>query len=310
MIQNFKKFIIIVSIIPLFCNCTNFEEDDLETNPNLVYKSYYDETKHLYGFINKQGEIIVPPTYTYVGYSSEGLIPVNINGKWGFVNQLGDVVAEANYIYVNGFSEGMASVIINSDYSGGFDKESLKYMNEFIGKWGFIDTGGNIKIGSRFDYAGNFHFGLAPVKINSKWGYINKDGKFAIGPNFFMANDFQENLALVEDSSLGLYGYITTSGEYIISPRYYFAGNFSNGLAPVCESPSHDSWGYIDKNGDYIIKPQFRDAHEFDEYGRAEVVAKCLPTAGCSYTKTNIYLSDYIKKENPLIRFIKKIFSK
>jgi translation initiation factor 6 (eIF-6) len=45
---------------------------------------------------------------------------------------------------------------------------------EINGKYGFIDTKGNLVIPPVYDDAWHFSEGLARVEINGKWGYIDK----------------------------------------------------------------------------------------------------------------------------------------
>lgn len=40
------------------------------------------------------------------------------------------------------------------------------------GKWGYIDTRGNIIIPLQFEEADQFSEGMAAVKVAGKWGYI------------------------------------------------------------------------------------------------------------------------------------------
>lgn len=61
--------------------------------------------------------------YDFVGYFSEGLATVELNGKWGFVDQQGKIVIPLEYDAVWEFRKGIAAVL-------------------FKGKRGFIDVTG------------------------------------------------------------------------------------------------------------------------------------------------------------------------
>ena len=92
----------------------------------------------------------------------------------------------------------------------------------------YIDkTGKTVIDASRYDAAGNFSDGLAPVKVLQQgWGFIDKTGALVIPPQF--------------ESTLG----------------------FKEGLAPVVVD---DKWGFIDRNGTFVIENQFDWVTEFSE---------------------------------------------
>ena len=52
-----------------------------------------DSTTGKWGFIDKQGKIIITPQFDAVGKFSQGLAPVRVgnatNGKWGFISRQG-----------------------------------------------------------------------------------------------------------------------------------------------------------------------------------------------------------------------------
>ena len=63
------------------------------------------------GFINTQGEVVVPCIYDWtVGWFSEGLASVEQNGKRGYINTKGEVVIPCIYDEAEDFSEGFARV--------------------------------------------------------------------------------------------------------------------------------------------------------------------------------------------------------
>ena len=144
---------------------------------------------------------------------------------------------------------------------------------EVNGNWGYINKSGKLVIPAQYDdYAGNFHEGLALVKVsygnwsyinksgkfvipaqvevNGKYGYINRSGKFVIPAQYDLAHNFHEGLAPVEVNNK--WGYINRSGKLVIPAQYDFAGNFHEGLAWV---EVNYKWGYINTSGKWVWKP-------------------------------------------------------
>lgn len=160
--------------------------------------------------------------------------------------------------------------------------DGLWVFEEFGSGYGYMDDDGKIVIEPRFDYAEEFHEGLAIVRIDddeSQYYFINKNGEKAFGAHFSDAKNFSEGLAPVSvgdydesDDDAGEWhytewGYINTNGEMVISPIYDDAEPFSEGMAAV---KKEGLWGFINKAGEMVIKPQFGYACTF-ENGRARV---------------------------------------
>jgi len=122
-------------------------------------------------------------------------------------------------------------------------------------------------INPRYDYAGGFKDGVAPVCIGTgclysdrgeaKWGYVDPSGNEVIPPQFNQAYEFSEGLATV--SVGGKFGYIDHQGRFLINPQFDYAGSFQNGFADVAfkseNSRLADKRGYIDHSGKYLWQP-------------------------------------------------------
>lgn len=91
---------------------------------------------------------------------------------------------------------------------------------------------------------------LFPYIENGKWGYINSIGEVRIPPRYAKAYPFQENVAAVYLDGVG-WGYIDTLGSTVIPAFYSYASNFSEGLAAV--RTCNGDWVYINKKGEVEI---------------------------------------------------------
>jgi hypothetical protein len=89
------------------------------------------ESKQKYGFIDRNGRVVIPVTLTrpcnswgdQFYFRNEGLALTNIGDKWGFIDKTGKVVMQ--FDEAGQFSEGLAAAKVN-------------------GKFGYIDTHGKI----------------------------------------------------------------------------------------------------------------------------------------------------------------------
>ena len=86
------------------------------------------------------------------------------------------------------------------------------------GKWGYIDPTGATKIPFKYDEAGYFHEGLAPVIIGGKCGFINKSGTLVIPLKYDYATSFTDGVAYVELG--GKIGFINKTGVAIVPIKY------------------------------------------------------------------------------------------
>ena len=91
------------------------------------------------------------------------------------------------------------------------------------GLYGYVDDSGKWLIAPRFEYAREFHEGLAAVaEPSGRWGYIRPDGSYAIQPEYRAAYDFRGGLAVVDIGKKA--GVIDTTGALKLKSSYYLAG--------------------------------------------------------------------------------------
>ena len=147
-----------------------------------------------WGFIDKEGQEVIPFKFSNYSMFTEGLAGVNLNGKCGFINKEGQEVIPFEFNDVLPFTEGLAAV-------------------ELDGKWGYINKKGQEVIPFKFYDAQPFFGGLAAVELNGKWGYINKKGQEVIPFKFYDASFFRDGKAEVQIEPNGRWIYIDKSGK-------------------------------------------------------------------------------------------------
>ena len=122
----------------------NFESEeeniDEDNDESISLKTHY-------GFIDKDGNIVIKPQFERAWAFSNGLAQVEVDGKRGFIDKAGNMVIEPRFDYVGAFSDGLAQV-------------------EVDGKRGFIDRNGNMIIEPQFDFACDYSDGLARVIVD------------------------------------------------------------------------------------------------------------------------------------------------
>ena len=192
-----------------------------------------------YGFINKDGEEIIPCKYEDADNFPDGLVKVKSAEGWGFVNENGEEIVPCKYEEVNNFLDG--PFLVQSKYG-----------------WGFVNEDGEEIIPCKYEEADRFSDGLARVQSKKGWGFVNKDGEEIIPCKYKDADAFSDGLARVH-SKEG-WGFINKDGEEIIPCKYKYADAFSDGLARV---QSKEGWGFVNEDGEEIIPCKYEDADDF-----------------------------------------------
>lgn len=222
--------------------------------------------------LNNNGAMIVPKGKFIDAFEfSEGLAGVvNNEYKVGYINKTGKVIIPLKYepaivgeggdgYEVSPFQEGLASVaILKQD----------PYRGE-VSYWGFIDKNGKTIIPFKYNAAGNFGNGIAPVAVMNDsdsgfvWEYIDKTGKTAFKANYDYAGSFSDGLAVASKNEK--YGVIDTKNKVVVPFKYDYIDNFYEGLAAVFQRgkpiPNSDSirgkFGFINKTGKVVIPIQY-----------------------------------------------------
>lgn len=262
------------------------------------------------------------------------LYPVQVDGKWGYINKEGKLVIEPQYAMADDFYNGVAVVQIKMDSDNNEDAEGMNSV-----KYGAINTDGKMVVKPEFSFITKFNEGVAGAIIvdndtydmsyfivdkkgkilyalpsdmeivsmvipagnmptqseglilvrnaNTEiYGFIDRYGKWIIPCRYNEGYNFSDGLALVKDGAD--YKYINKVGKTIIDAgKYKFCGTFSEGLAAVAvqaDEKSAPQYGYIDTKGNIKITPQFTKAYRFSE-GLAKV---------CKGEGINQYVIGYI----------------
>ncbi len=271
-------------------------------------------------------------TRAYNANNNVELYPIKQNGKWGYINKLGQIVIEPKFSMALPFSDGLAfvkttksfnfrvidsngNIVLKLPLEVNIPNKNSGYSEDLApvsvnGKYGFINTNGEVVINFQYDFAEAFSDGLALVKKDGKYGFIDKEGKSVIEPHFVSATAFSEGLAGVYLQKTDKYPlFINKKGEAIfylpnqvtksfikksISENNIFDSSFKNLInnssltstfnavvsfdrlafsEDLVSVRVNNQYGYMNKDGKIEIEPQFAYADAFSE-GFAQVSIK------------------------------------
>jgi len=118
------------------------------------------------GYMDLDGNIAIEPRFDQGGQFSEGLAPVQLEGRWIFIDKSGTTTAQLppDVVFAEPLSDGLALATS--------DSQSPR-------KFGFLDKNGKWAVKPAWHDANPFHDGLAYVGIwkDSIVAYINHTGK-------------------------------------------------------------------------------------------------------------------------------------
>ena len=194
--------------------------------------SVLTEAGERWGFVDKDGEIKIPPRYAGTGFFAGGFCAVvNDAGKWGFINATGDVTIDYKYDNVSPFSGSVAKVYVD-------------------GKWGIIESNGRYLLPLQYENI-DIDKDKFLVSQSAKFGWVDKNGKVVIAPRFDDAFPFNESkLAAVKAGEK--WGYVDDKGDFVIKPQFDFAFGFDGDIAPVRVG---NKIGFTDRTGKLVIEP-------------------------------------------------------
>lgn len=254
---------------------SHFTYDEIKPFSNGLAAVRRDEK---WGFVNMQGEEVIPCIYEVVDDFSENLAGVRTKrGRWGFINKDGQIVIKDKYLDVQPFSEGLAAV-----------------FSAYDNKWGFINKQGHLVIPFEYDAATEFEDGVCVVEVDHKLTLIDKNNNILsaqdeidylarhmnykiTGDNkiisnkriinrskgIYFTNSVGEDGTEFDDLDKahgvvrrrGKYGYINEFKEPLTPIMYDSLTNFIDGVACVSVN---EKWSLIDETGNYITTGIYR----------------------------------------------------
>lgn len=269
------------------------------------------QIKGKWSFYTIEGKKL-PGTYDQVGLFRDGLAPVKIKGRWGYVDKDGKLVIPAQYKEAHSFSEGLAAVKLDKQWSyvkadgtpviagrvkkpGDFhqgvavvddgwlmDKDGRKYAK--LKKYAYVgDFGDNdlalvgVRRASRsfLDYIsigwgwGHGWDGWGVGFPGWGWGYPG----WGYGGYGYHHHHHHHHSGWGWGGGIGIplgaavpanmyRGYINKKGQEVVSPDYHYVSQFYGDYALFAEE---GHWGMVDTKGQVVIPAAYDQLWPFTE---------------------------------------------
>ncbi len=150
--------------------------------------------------------------------------------------------------------------------------DEMEYASEDLvlvkkdGKYGFLDTLGNVAIAIVYDNSSSFNDGVAIVFTDCHTGILSKNGSVIIlSKQYEHVYPFNENRTVVTLN--GLYGIINKTGREIVPLQYRNLEPFSNYRSVFIDTLGLE--GAVDTNGVIAVQPRAVSLGVFNHLGYA-----------------------------------------
>jgi len=233
-----------------------------------------------YGFVNENGQVVIPLMYGWAEHFRDGLAIVGMpneigGGKYGFIDKTGQVIIPLIYDGVNHFWGDDVALVERRDSESGnntfayIDKTGqvvtswVSYRDKLMIKPGAAE-GITLPPKGTYDYQANYYCDdRAIVAKDNMSGFIDKNGTEVIPLIYDVVYDFREGLArVIFWTESKKYGFIDKEGNIIANIEYDGAFDFMNGFARVRKD---GKWGFIDKTGMVVVPLIYDDVQYFQD---------------------------------------------
>mgnify|MGYP003227851675 CR=1 FL=1 len=231
------------------------------------YSIFFRDNK--YGVINKEGEIIVEPTYTNVQIPNPSKPLFICISEYN--QELGEyenkVLNENKEQILTTYDRISAIPVVSTDTSVPYEKSVLKYKKD--NKYGLIDFDGNELTEPIYDEITGLDYkeGTLLVKIDSKYGVININGAEIIDVKY----------------------------DSISADNYYDAQTKSKKAGFIVSEKTEEGYryGYINYKGKRILKPEFTKIERVNEIQGDDIYFVAYKNGQAGLMKNNKCLTNY-----------------
>ena len=234
------------------------------------------QEKNLYGFINKDGEVVISSIFSRAFDFQQGRARVVKNRKTGLINHKGEFVMKPTFY----------------DLVFPFDKNGIAHVRENnMGSYGLINRQGETLTDCIYNKIFPFVDGYAKVVTPKGIGFIDMRGTEIIPPKYRAVGELSEGLVAVQRGFSYLWEYIDMENNLAFKGKFSKAEPFKNGKAIVALNRADEGVNIvIDKKGNEIeLEKNGLILHFAEEkYG----FKKIITNAGGVITDTYCYFTD------------------
>ena len=196
-----------------------------------------------WGVVDKDGAILAPFEFDEISEVGQDFIIAAKDEKWGIANKRGEALS--GFCYSSASSVGCGGLFKVSkggeflliDINGEARLPAGYYIDYFWDGFAAVQKGGSAR----------------PI-IGGKWGYVNSRGELVIPCKYDGAEWFCEGLAKVKKDGRELF--INQKDEVAFYCKIDETRDFCRGLAAARDG---EKWGFIDKNGEAMIPFKFEE---------------------------------------------------
>ena len=211
-----------------------------------------EKANGLSGYVNRNGEVMIPFRYSSVEFFYQGVAIVHVDDNAGLIDANGEYILEPIYSRIT---------MINSDYISSNDSNGHARLHNYEGT--VINDMEDVIEYRYLDYEDYF-----VVKKN----YLNYFAIYSLSTGFVTEYDYRAILPysegcfrVVENNNYTFkHKYIDTSGNTILDNDYTDATSFENGVSSVLVG---DNYHLINISGDYVFDLASEIPFDFNEYG-------------------------------------------
>jgi hypothetical protein len=244
------------------------------------------------GYMDKNGNIIIQPNYSYKQNSStipffyKGLIAIKKDDKMGIIDKTGKTVIpfEYDYLYVHyqvkdafpvvkkengknfyGIINAQNKIVIPITYDDMLmDSNLVKVKKD--GKWGLMNITGKQILTSEYDAITTYsQEKLVQVTKADQLKFFDASGVLLFEKAKNVYTIISCNDGMIKCKVNDKYGYLDLKGNEIIVTRYDDANDFVNGLAKVGKKSTASGsvilYGFIDKKEKEIVPIKYPSAN-------------------------------------------------
>ena len=195
------------------------------TDPKSQLNSVEVDGKH--GYINRSGEIVLPPVYFRASPFRDGFAIVDTGPGEQLIDRTGRLVPLPTGVYPS-ISVNRFTLVFDQDY-----------------KWGMAGPDGKLFVPCIYDAIRPFFEGYATFRLNDKAGFIRQSDGRVVQTDFDSINSFENGIA--ETYQDQLWGAIDANGDVVLPFEHKHIRGFSGDLAAV--SKDRKTWRFIGTNG-------------------------------------------------------------